>query len=835
MQIYEHRCVVPIAVFALILLAMPALAVPPVVKTVPWVATNPLIPHDTWSGKSITLKGTSDIQGANIQYTWDFGDGSPVATGVVSDMYAIEARHTYSGSPGQIFTARLTVQNMTTGESANKEYYVEIRDQTLGVEVNVAIDEGLWYLHKAMTRSTSGGIDYGDWSSSKYGGYANLSYYAVSAANVNAFEVNGHLETGSSSNPYTETVARGLRRLFSWLTTRALANQTNGLGTFNPDSNGNGYGAFVNQSYEQYQGGSFMDAIIATNTPNAITTTGPAPSGANPGILGRTYASIVQDMVDDYSYCQYDPSPGGGWRYSCNQWPDNSACQWAAIGMIPAGRIWGAIVPQIVKDWNWVWLQYSQGDVNSPSGLGRFGYDQPYYYPWNTYALTPSGMVQMAMVGVGRGNARWDKAETFMRDNFGNTGGAYYAVRDYYYGLFSFVKSLLLHDSDADGTPEPITLLQSQTPGVSPIDWYAAQAANGDPTDGVARTLVNDQSSYSSGGGYWYGHNYEGNQYRFETAWAIIMLNRTIFEAGAPVAVATATPNPTVVGATITLDGSGSFHQDSSKTIDSWEWDFNNDGTFDASGPQVTTSFAALGTYPVKLRVTDNGVPEKSADTIVNVLISFPPIAPTANAGGPYNFCANRTPWFLDGSGSVNPDEGQSLPGSPGDTIQEYSWDLPPTGSFGDAFGVQPDVTGAFTALGPGSYLVQLRVTDTTATSFPGPGITDLSDTDSAQVFVRSATDPICAGCISNLAARPKLTKVQLTWTPTGAHHYNVYRGTVNGGPYVLIATTASTYSTYLDSSVVVGTTYYYVVRPAEANGNEICQSNQASATPRTR
>ena len=55
-----------------------AMAQAPVVKTVPWVANNPLIPHDTWSGKSIRVKGTSSMAGANIQYRWDFGDGSPV-------------------------------------------------------------------------------------------------------------------------------------------------------------------------------------------------------------------------------------------------------------------------------------------------------------------------------------------------------------------------------------------------------------------------------------------------------------------------------------------------------------------------------------------------------------------------------------------------------------------------------------------------------------------------------------------------------------------------------------------------------------------------------------
>jgi fibronectin type 3 domain-containing protein len=81
------------------------------------------------------------------------------------------------------------------------------------------------------------------------------------------------------------------------------------------------------------------------------------------------------------------------------------------------------------------------------------------------------------------------------------------------------------------------------------------------------------------------------------------------------------------------------------------------------------------------------------------------------------------------------------------------------------------------------------------------------------------------------LAARAKSGKVQLTWTQNGANHYNVYRSTVNGGPYTQVASTASTYSTYLDGSVSNGTKYYYVVRPAALNGAEGCQSNQTSAT----
>ncbi|MCZ7634911.1 MAG: hypothetical protein M5U12_01890 [Verrucomicrobia bacterium] len=81
-------------------------------------------------------------------------------------------------------------------------------------------------------------------------------------------------------------------------------------GGVNPDSNGNGYGVFINSSYQFYQGGMLMDAIIASGTPAAVAVTGPAPSGANPGILGRTYADIIQDMVDAYAWAQYDGNPG---------------------------------------------------------------------------------------------------------------------------------------------------------------------------------------------------------------------------------------------------------------------------------------------------------------------------------------------------------------------------------------------------------------------------------------------------------------------------------------------------------------------------------------------
>jgi hypothetical protein len=87
---------------------------------------------------------------------------------------------------------------------------------------------------------------------------------------------------------------------------------------------------------------------------------------------------------------------------------------------------------------------------------------------------------------------------------------------------------------------------------------------------------------------------------------------------------------------------------------------------------------------------------------------------------------------------------------------------------------------------------------------------------------------------ITDLAGRAKDEKAQLTWTnDAAATSYNVYRGTVTGGPYVYIANTASTYSTSLDAAALTnGTTYYYVVRGVNSGGTELYQSNQAAGTP---
>ena len=84
----------------------------------------------------------------------------------------------------------------------------------------------------------------------------------------------------------------------------------------------------------------------------------------------------------------------------------------------------------------------------------------------------------------------------------------------------------------------------------------------------------------------------------------------------------------------------------------------------------------------------------------------------------------------------------------------------------------------------------------------------------------------------SNLIATAGDSQVALSWnTVTAATSYNVKRSTTAGGPYTTIATNV-TGTSYLDTTVTNGTTYYYVITAVDSNGNESANSNEASATP---
>ena len=669
----------------------------PVVAAVPWRFSGGIeIPHDTWSGHQARLKAVAWSLHEPLTYEWNFGDGSAPETGTVANKRVIEARHTYSGVEGKPFTATITVTD-ANGRSVSDQYHLRIGVKSLDVETNVAIDNGLWYLHGIQSRSESSGLLYGEWS---FGGYSASS----TASATQAFEINGHLELGDvREDPYVETASRGLHSLFSKLRAADISNQTYG----NPDSNNNGIGIEVNSNRPIYEGGMVMDAIAGSGSAGIYADSGPA------GVINRTYKDIAQDMVDQYAWGQYDSaSVGGGWRYSWNQHPDNSAAQWGAIGVLALKQVFGLDLPQWAKDSNNVWLNYSFG------GAG-FGYTGA----GTGQALTPSGMVQMPMNELETSDSRWIASEANVTQNW----NSWYRNNCNYYALFALSKALRL------ALPNPVVNLTG--PGTyNGLDWF------NDPVSGLARTLIDDNFATSNGSfGGVCGHA-TGD---LASAWGVIMLTPTLF-VQPPVADA-GSDRVWGVDVPIIFDASGSFHQDPLRSIVKYEWDVDGDGIYDSesTSPTLAHTYSAAD-YPeaslpqaitVRLRVTDNNDPAQKDTDTVNIIVAVPPHPPVADIGGPYN-CTAGVSCTLDGSGSFDID--------PTDFITAWEWDLNNDGQYDDANGVNPVVVFP----NVGQVNIGLRVVDNAVLNDAnGNGVQDpderLDDFDFIAVTVNVNNPPV--------------------------------------------------------------------------------------------
>jgi hypothetical protein len=73
---------------------------------------------------------------------------------------------------------------------------------------------------------------------------------------------------------------------------------------------------------------------------------------------------------------------------------------------------------------------------------------------------------------------------------------------------------------------------------------------------------------------------------------------------------------------------------------------------------------------------------------------------------------------------------------------------------------------------------------------------------------------------------------VSLSWDPSTSNvtGYNVYRATQSGGPYVKLTSSPQPGTSYTDSVVQDGSTYFYVSTSVNSAGEESSYSNQATA-----
>ena len=177
----------------------------------------------------------------------------------------------------------------------------------------------------------------------------------------------------------------------------------------------------------------------------------------------------------------------------------------------------------------------------------------------------------------------------------------------------------------------------------------------------------------------------------------------------APVARFVANPNPAAVNQQIVFDATTSSDPEG-KGISKYEWDFDNNGTYEVdsgSDPKQAAAFPAAGTFTVGLRVTDvapaEGAPVKTATTTGQVVINPPP----PNKGPEATFTVTPNPAKVDQRVTF---DASATKDPEGNALAKFEWDLDGNGTFETNSGTNPRVQRSYGKAN--IYNVKLRVTD---------------------------------------------------------------------------------------------------------------------------
>ncbi|HEY9206240.1 MAG TPA: hypothetical protein VIO58_09995 [Candidatus Methanoperedens sp.] len=343
-------------------------------------------------------------------------------------------------------------------------------------EINAAIADGLAYL---ATNQNSDG---------SFGPIGSDPDYLIAqtAEAVLAFENEGHFPGGGTA--YSTNVEKGFDYIFRYannLSTVGVPGQPD------VDANGNGIGVYFSYNIIRsiYNTGIVMTAIVGSNTPDRVVTTGSQ--------TGRTYKDVMNDTVDYVAFGQNDAYMGsarGGWRYYANYGnSDNSVSQWPVLGLIAAEQ-WGIIAPPFVKTELNIWIDNVQNDDSGGSGY-------TYCCDMVNIAKTGALLIEQYYVGDTKATPRVIAAVDYINNGWGVPNSEWDGNKGNYYAMYGVFKGLDLLDIGTIPLPD------------GTFDW------NNDYTD----YLVSNQQL----DGAWPSF-YQWTK-ELNTDWAILILQGTIF------------------------------------------------------------------------------------------------------------------------------------------------------------------------------------------------------------------------------------------------------------------------------------------------------------------
>ena len=662
---------------------------------VPWVATDPSIPHQAYNGHATTLKAIA--RGGNGTYTveWDpEGDGTFMPSFNTNNRYNLGQVFTY---PNQAVTTTFLAQVRVTsnGETVTGTYPVRVfadvptdpslaTDRQLQVMRSVAVDDALWYLHNRLVRT-------GDEANPLTGAQASAYLTNDSSAGYQdgntagalwAMSLNGHFAAFPpayigempdpaantqrwENDPYAEDAMRLVNNLltqFTIYTTVPAADESNRVG-FYPEvqlqpifGTDDGVGFWVvDAGHDTYITGHVLSAFAVAGLQGYVTQVG------DPNyVLGRRFEYITQQLVDGVVFAQVETAGTslGSWGYVPNSAvADSSTSLWGITGLWHADEFasdQGVIVPNIARAnaaaflSNYYTPTAGQRCVGYRNG-NTCGFTTTALYTlttgWvgaNTFDAADTRLAFPGYNSLTRGALRThhDQTLAFINANFnsgynGSIGWNQSFTLGNAQGFANTVNAgnlyAMLHWQDAARANVP------EIASFGANNWirlFSRYLINNQRSDGRWESVITDNYSDSSG------------SRTLQTVWAVLVLSP---DAIPPLAIGTSNLVNTTEGTTIAFNGAAS---DPGSGNPVYTWNFDNGDSL--PGQNVNYAFPDNGTFDVTLSSTSIG--GTSVDTIQVTITNVAPTASvgadkTANEGDAVPFAAT---WTDPGTGDTH-------------------------------------------------------------------------------------------------------------------------------------------------------------------------------------